>query len=65
MNELVSKTSWLLASVAALNWGAVEALDTNILTDLLALGPEAVGVIYLIIGIAGIVNVIDFVEEVL
>jgi len=58
-NESIRYAAWLLAAIAAVNWGTVEAFQTNLLTDTLGLGPEIVGPAYLVIGVAGVVNLWD------
>ena len=50
--ELNLKTGTeLLAAVGALNWGLMEAIDMNLVTELLGTGSE--GAVYLAVGVAG------------
>ena len=64
-DELIGLTAWLLSAVAAINWGATEALDINLLTDTLSLGADAAGIAYLVIGVAGIVQLYLLTDEVM
>lgn len=52
---------WIITSVAALNWGLVEFLDMNLVMELTnAVGGEtAAMVIYGIIGVAGLITLLD------
>jgi uncharacterized membrane protein YuzA (DUF378 family) len=65
MDEIINYVAWLLAAIGAINWGAEEALDINLVTDTLGLAASSAGIAYLVIGIAGIVNLYVLVEEVL
>lgn len=55
-NEQVHLVLWLIVGVAALNWGLVEFLDTNLLTDVLNLSGDALTATYGLIGAAGAVD---------
>jgi uncharacterized membrane protein YuzA (DUF378 family) len=48
---------WTITAVAAINFGAIGAMDTNLLAQLLE--PELLRVAYIVIGVAGVVDVID------
>lgn len=64
-DDILNYGAWLVAAIGATNWGIEEAIGTNIVTDTLALGPEAAGVAYLLIGVAGVLNLYQLGEEVL
>jgi uncharacterized membrane protein YuzA (DUF378 family) len=64
-DEIINLGSWLLAALAAINWGTVELFDTNLLTDTAALPAETASIAYIVIGIAGVVNLYLLAEEVL
>lgn len=59
---------WIVAEIGALNWGLVELLDLNLVTEALGTGTEAVGLVYIVIGLAGAlallekVGVVDLME---
>jgi uncharacterized membrane protein YuzA (DUF378 family) len=48
---------WTITAIAAINLGAIGAMDTNLLAELLE--PELLRVVYIVIGVAGLVDVID------
>jgi uncharacterized membrane protein YuzA (DUF378 family) len=58
-NETIKLAAWTVTSLGALNWGSVEAFDVNLLTDTAGLGPETVGIVYLLIGAAGLLGLYD------
>jgi len=47
----VKITAWLLAAVGAINWGLMELIDLNLVTEIVS--PSTAGVIYIVIGAAG------------
>jgi len=55
----------IVTSIGAINWGATEALGTNLVTDTLGLAASEANLAYLAIGIAGIVQAYLVVEEAL
>lgn len=63
--EIINLGSWLLAAVAAINWGTVELFDTNLITDTAGLPSETASIVYIIIGVAGVINLYLLTEEVL
>lgn len=53
----VRTAAWLIAEIGAVNWGLVEAFNTNLVTELLGSGNE--GIVYLVIGVAGAAALAD------
>lgn len=62
MASLLHQVAWVLSSIAALNWGLVELLDTNLVTDTLGLGAETAGLVYIVLAVAGLVSLYHFYE---
>jgi uncharacterized membrane protein YuzA (DUF378 family) len=51
----------LLTAVGALNWGLVELLDLNLLTEV-GLTGDLLGIAYLAVGVAGAVVLVDMLD---
>ena len=51
----------LIVGLAALNWGLVGALDTNLLVDILNLDPSTVDTAYTLTGLAAAVSLYNIV----
>ncbi|WP_324758172.1 hypothetical protein [Haloarcula montana] len=62
MDDLLNIATWAVNGVAAVNWGLQEATDTNLLTDTLSLDPGAAGIVYIIIGLSGVLGLYQLVE---
>ncbi len=64
-NDTLQIALWLVVAIGALNWGLVEFLDFNLITDLLQLSKgsteyqAAIGVV----GAAGALNIYELVME--
>ena len=56
MNAL-HMASWVLCTIGALNWGLVGALNYNLVASLLGAGSMAARIVYVIIGLAGLLSV--------
>jgi uncharacterized membrane protein YuzA (DUF378 family) len=50
----------LVAYAGAINWGAMETLDTNLVADVI--GADNTGIAYLAVGAAGVVSVLETFE---
>ena len=60
-NKLVEglvKASPVVASIGAINWGLVGLFDMNLVEKLLGTMPMAVKVVYVVVGVAGLVTVV-------
>ena len=55
----VCKVVGLLLVVGAINWGLVGAFDLNIVNRLLGTMPMAEKIVYILIGLSGVVGVIS------
>lgn len=62
MASLLHQAAWVVSSVGALNWGAMELLDTNLITDTLGLGTGTAGMIYIVVAVAGLLSLYHFYE---
>lgn len=51
----------LIVGLAALNWGLVGALDTNLLVDVLSLDPSTVDTAYSLTGLAAAISLYNVV----
>lgn len=56
MDKTLQFVTWVTAAVGALNWGLVEVFNYNVLTDLMMLSTELEGMAYILIGVAGAMN---------
>jgi len=61
-NDILNKATWIVNGIAAANWGATEALDTNLVTDTLGLAAGDAGMVYLAIGVSGLVGLYQFAQ---
>jgi uncharacterized membrane protein YuzA (DUF378 family) len=59
-NGTTKAAAWLVSAVGAANWGLVELMNTNLLTDVLMLGSDLEGIGYIVVGIAGVLSLADF-----
>jgi uncharacterized membrane protein YuzA (DUF378 family) len=48
---------WVITAIAALNWGTVELLDLNLVTELIP--GEFQSVVYIVIGAAGLLDLLE------
>ncbi len=55
----VCKVTGLLVVAGALNWGLVGALHKNAVSKLFGMGTQAESIVYIIIGIAGILKLLS------
>jgi len=55
--EQVGLLTWALTAIASLNWGAVEVLDTNLLSDTLGLAGQTLTATYIAVAAAGAIQV--------
>jgi uncharacterized membrane protein YuzA (DUF378 family) len=54
--------AWLVAGIGALNWGLVALADFNLVTEFLSSG--GADLVYIAIGVAGGLNIIELVTDV-
>lgn len=54
--------SWVLTTVGALNWGLVGALNWNLVDALLGAGSMAGRVVYVLVGLAGVMSVVHMAQ---
>lgn len=59
---IVCKIVGLLVGVGALNWGLVALFDLNLVSRLFGMGTTAEKVVYIVVGIAGLVALIALVK---
>lgn len=55
----ICKVAGLLVVIGALNWGLVGAFNTNLVSSLLGSGTMAEKVVYIIVGVAGIMKLLS------
>ena len=55
--NIIQKTSLVLTIIGALNWGAIGLFNYNIVDSLFGVGSFVSMLIYIIVGIAGIINI--------
>ena len=55
----ICKVAGLLVVIGAINWGLVGALNKNLVSRLLGSGTTAERVVYIIIGVAGIMKLVS------
>ncbi len=55
----VCKVAGLLVVIGALNWGLIGALHKNAVAKLLGSGTPAESIVYIIIGIAGVMKLVS------
>lgn len=53
------KAVYGVAGLGAANWGLTEAVNLNLVTELLGSGSGVVGVVYLVIGLAGLLSLAE------
>ena len=59
----VCKILGLLLVIGALNWGAIGLMDVNFVEKLLGAYPMVVKIIYILVGLAGVVGIISCVKS--
>ncbi|MFC7077766.1 DUF378 domain-containing protein [Haloarcula halophila] len=62
MDDYLNIGTWIVNAIAALNWGLVELTDTNLLTDTAGLDPSAAGMLYVVIGVSGVLSLYQFAD---
>ena len=62
MDDALETATWVINGIAAANWGATEALDTNLVTDTLGLAAGDAGMVYLAIGLSGVLGLYQFAQ---
>lgn len=55
--ETIQKTCLALTIIGALNWGLIGLLDFNLVATIFGSGSLLEKIIYILVGIAGIVNI--------
>lgn len=60
-NKTLRLGIWFVVGIAALNWGLVEFVGTDLLTDVIALSGTNLTIAYAVIGAAGAVNLYNLV----
>lgn len=55
---IVCKVAGLLAAIGALNWGLV-AFGHNLVSKLLGAGTQAERIVYIVIGVAGVMKLVS------
>lgn len=55
--ETLQKTCLVLTIVGALNWGLIGLLDFNLVSTIFGSGTMLEKLIYILVGIAGIINI--------
>lgn len=55
LETTLNYVSWLVAAVAAINWGTVEQFDVNLLTEI-GLSGSTLSTTYILIGLLGAYN---------
>ncbi|WP_262174994.1 hypothetical protein [Haloarcula laminariae] len=63
MKDALNIGTWTVNGIAAMNWGLVELTDTNLLTDTLALDAGTAGLVYVVIGVSGLLGLYQLVDE--
>lgn len=54
--------SWVLCTVGALNWGLVGALNWNLVDALLGAGSMLARVVYVLVGLGGLLSLVHLVK---
>ena len=54
MKKLIRSIVGIVTAFGAINWGLVGAFNTNLVTTLFGTMPGAVNIVYIIIGICGV-----------
>jgi uncharacterized membrane protein YuzA (DUF378 family) len=62
-SDITNLVLWIVVALGALNWGLVELLDFDVLTDGLMLSSGLASAGYIIIGAAGAIGIFAIVEE--
>lgn len=55
--EILQKTCLVLTIIGALNWGLIGLFDFNLVSTLFGTGTMFEKLIYILVGIAGIINI--------
>ena len=64
--ETLQKTCLVLTIVGALNWGLIGLLDFNLVSTIFGSGTMLEKLVYILVGIAGIINIgilFNYIEE--
>lgn len=52
--------AWLVAAVAAINWGVQAIVGNGIFVEYLGLSGETLSTVYIVIGVLGVVNLLSW-----
>lgn len=55
--ETIQKTCLVLTIIGAINWGLIGLLDFNLVATIFGSGSLLEKIIYILVGIAGIINI--------
>ncbi len=55
--EILQKTALVFTIIGAINWGLTGLLDFNLVTTIFGDGSVLTTIIYVIVGIAGLINI--------
>lgn len=55
--EILQKTALVFTIIGAINWGLIGLLDFNLVTTIFGDGSVLTTIIYVIVGIAGLINI--------
>lgn len=55
--ETLQKIALIFTIIGALNWGLIGLLDFNLVTTIFGVDSVLTSIIYIIVGIAGIINI--------
>lgn len=55
--EIIQKVALVFTIIGAVNWGLVGLLDLNLVTLIFGVGSILTKIVYIIVGICGIVNI--------
>jgi len=61
-DNIAHEGSWILAAIGAINWGYLELTGTDLVTGTLGLDPGTAGIVFLLIGLAGLVSLYHYYE---
>jgi uncharacterized protein len=52
----------LLAGIGALNWGVIALMNKDLVTTVLGVGTAASKVVYILVGVAGLITLISMIK---
>lgn len=55
--ETLEKIALIFTIIGAINWGLIGLFDVNLVTMILGVGTILTKLVYIIVGIAGIINI--------